>query len=86
MWTWPRRGSLIFSALTLILTSCWPPYVVDCGPLPEDQCEKEAAEIANVVGRGHPDRSIVSITFLNRQAHAEVILDDGTEVGWGERD
>jgi hypothetical protein len=58
---------------------------VRCGPLPREECERRAAEIERVVERDNPGRQVVLISFVNAEGHARVMLDDDTEVGWGER-
>lgn len=79
-------------AVALLVAACEAPssldnlpYSLNCGPLEPAECERQAAEIVSVITRETPERSISSIVFLNPEGHAQVILDDGTEVGWGER-
>jgi hypothetical protein len=38
-----------------------------------------------VFERDNPGRRVVSITFVNNDGHARVILGADTEVGWGAR-
>lgn len=67
------------------LSGCglWPE--VDCGPLDTSECDAAAQEIQETFAVEYPNRRIVSIEFLNEEGHAVVLLDDGTEVGFGER-
>jgi hypothetical protein len=71
--------------LGLSITACSFTVGVNCGPLDPDQCEGRASEIVSVVEQNNPGRRVVSIEFLNAEGHARVVLDDDTEVGWGER-
>ena len=76
-----RCGSLV-----VLMTACITPRPeMRCGPLPHDQCEGRAAEIERIVERENPGRHVVLISFVNAEGHARVLLDDDTEVGWGER-
>jgi hypothetical protein len=79
-----HRIVALFCAV-LFLTSCGHPYSLDCGPLDRTDCEHQATEIVSIVTRDNPGRSVTSIVFVNTSGDARVILDDGTEVGWGER-
>lgn len=76
----------------LLLLSCrqsLPPITLDyalmCGPLDRDSCLRAAAVVASSVEGDHPGRRVVMIQFVNLEGHAVVILDDGTEIGWGDR-
>ena len=62
-----------------------PGYTLDCGPMSVPDCEEHAEDIVSVVRDANPDRSVVAVAILNEQGHADVTLDDGTEIGWGER-
>jgi len=79
-----RRITALLTAAA-ILASCSLAASVDCGPLDRATCEQEAAEIVSVVQRDNPGRTVRSIEFLNADAHARVMLDNGEEIGWGER-
>ncbi len=58
---------------------------VRCGPLSTSECEQEAQEIQRNLSLKFPNRRVVYIEFVNDEAHAIVRLDDGTEIGIGER-
>jgi hypothetical protein len=80
------RLSLLAGLLVLLTTACLlPPPEVRCGPMPRDPCEEQAAEIERIVERDNPGRHVVLISFVNAAGHARVLLDDDTEIGWGER-
>lgn len=79
-----RRIAALFS-VALMAASCSLAPSVDCGPLDRATCEEEAAQIVSVVQRDNPGRTVQSIEFINADGHARVILDDGEEIGWGER-
>ena len=72
-------------ATALIAASCSLAPSVDCGPLEHATCEEEAAQIVSVVQRDNPGRTVRSIEFLNADGHARVMLDNGEEIGWGDR-
>lgn len=63
--------------------SLWPE--VDCGPLAAAECTRAVDELRERLGREFPNRSVVYVQFINDQGHASVRLDDGTEIGVGER-
>jgi hypothetical protein len=73
--------------LAMLLGACdglfGPP--INCGPLEPSACDQAVEEIRAVVIREYPARRIVFIEFVNEDGHANVRLDDGTEIGWGER-
>ncbi|HET7646076.1 MAG TPA: hypothetical protein VFM03_06275 [Candidatus Limnocylindria bacterium] len=69
----------------LLATSCLLAPSVDCGPLDRGTCEEEAAQVVSVVQRDNRGRTVRSIQFLNVDGHARVMLDNGDEIGWGER-
>lgn len=60
-------------------------YALMCGPLDRDLCLLTASTVALSVEDDHPGRQVVMIRFINVQGHAIVVLDDGTEIGWGDR-
>jgi hypothetical protein len=79
------RPALV-ALLALTTSACvTPPPEVRCGPVPPDPCEEQAVEIERVVERDNPGRQVVHISFVNAEGDARVLLDDDTEVGWGER-
>jgi len=78
-----RITTLLTTAL--MLASCSLAASLDCGPLDRATCEQEAAEIVSVVERDNPGRTVRSIEYLNADAHARVMLDNGEEIGWGAR-
>ena len=69
----------------LLLASCGPSYSLDCGPLDRAACEERATEILSVISVNFPGRTVRSIVIENEAGHAQVVLDDGREVGFGER-
>jgi len=71
--------------MTTLMASCSLAPSVDCGPLDRTRCEEEAGQIVSVVQRDNPGRTVQSIEFLNADGHARVMLDNGEEIGWGER-
>jgi hypothetical protein len=75
---------LLFGAL--LLTSCGPNYSLDCGPLGHTACAQRATQIVSVLKRNFPGRAVSRIVIQNLQGDAQVILDDGTEVGFGRRE
>ncbi len=79
------HGTALLLVAISVVTSCGRSYSLDCGPLDRATCEREAAEIVSVVTRYNPGRPVSSIVFTNAEGHAVVMLDDGTEIGWGER-
>ncbi len=79
------RLILGFLCAALMLTSCGHPYSLDCGPLDRAACEERATQIVSTVMKAFPSHSVSSIVIVNAAGHAKVLLDDGTEVGFGER-
>jgi hypothetical protein len=69
----------------LLLASCGRSYSLDCGPLDHAACEERATEIVSVISRNFPGRTVRSIVIENAAGHAQVVLDDGRVVGFGER-
>jgi hypothetical protein len=69
----------------VLLTSCGRPYALDCGPLVMQACEERAAAIVSGVSSAFAGRRVASIVILNIEGDARVILNDGTEVGFGRR-
>lgn len=78
-----RRIGLVCAML--LLASYGRSYSLDCGPLDRADCEEWATEMVSVVTREFPDRGVTSIVIWNAAGHAQVLLDDRTEVGFGER-
>jgi hypothetical protein len=70
----------------LLVASCMRSYSLDCGPLNAKACDERATVIESVVSREFVGRRVASIVILNPEGHAQVILDDGTKLGFGERD
>ena len=68
---------------TLIGCGLWPE--IDCGPLNASECDQAVQAIQETMATHYPNRRIVYIEFLNDEGHATVRLDDGTEIGVGER-
>jgi hypothetical protein len=68
-----------------ISVGCTPRFQVDCGRLEPAACQARVAEIESVVVGEFPGRRIVWIRIVNDEGHAMVRLDDGTEIGFGER-
>jgi hypothetical protein len=62
----------------------FPPQI-DCGPLDTAECEAAVDSIVSSVSEEYPHRRVMSIEILNQEGHATVRLDDGTEIGFGER-
>ena len=56
-----------------------------CGPLEASECGEAVEVIQSTLGREYPNRRVVFIEFVNEEGHASIRLDDGTEIGWGER-
>lgn len=69
----------------LALSACGRPYDLQCGPLAKTDCLDHANLIVEALAHYHPWDAVSSIEFLHDERHAFVILDDGTEIGWGER-
>lgn len=79
----PTVATAAITALTV--AGCTLFRITDCGPLDADDCSALVSQIEQVVAREYPGRSIVEIHVLNADGHAEIRLDDDTEIGWGER-
>ena len=78
------RIAAVFGAL-LTLSACGLSYDLDCGPMGRTACLDEADAIIEAMARYHSGESVSSIEFFDEEGHALVMLDDGTEIGWGER-
>jgi hypothetical protein len=69
----------------MLVASCERSYSLDCGPLDPKACDDRATEIVSVISREFAGRGVPSIVILNAIGHAHVVLNDGTKVGFGER-
>lgn len=77
--------TVIGIAAATLLASCQLFTSVDCGPMDDAACDARVSEIRAVVEREDPGRSIRSIVIVTEDGEATVILDDGTEIGFGVR-
>lgn len=68
-----------------LLTSCGQTYSIDCGPLGNAACADRVTQIVSVVKQNFPDRKVASIVVENALGDARVLLDDGTQIGFGRR-
>ena len=80
-----RSGAIVRALLLAMATGCGLLRTVECGPLDDQACAEVVRDIESVVARSHPGRSIQSIQILDARGQARVVLDDGREIGWGER-
>lgn len=78
--------SLVSSAVVaLAILGCQPGQQIDCGPMETQACEQRVLEIETQIASEYPGRVITRIEILNLEGHAQITLDDGTEIGFGER-
>jgi hypothetical protein len=78
--------SLVLSAgVALAILGCELGRQVDCGPMESQACEQRVLEIESQIASEYPGRLITQIEILNLEGHAQITLDDGTEIGFGER-
>ena len=78
---------LMVLSFVVVLGACdllFGPEII-CGPLEAAECGEAVEAIQLTLGREYPNRRVVFIEFVNEEGHASIRLDDGTEIGWGER-
>jgi hypothetical protein len=82
-----RLGQRLFAPLYAIFVAACDVFgpQIDCGPLEASACREAVQMIEATLQREFPTRRVVLVEFLNEDGHANVRLDDGTEIGWGER-